>query len=82
MDYNVMFLNILYYTDGEINNIFRSPVAFDPRKTHTRQKLIETFEDIAKEHFQTYGNWLDTDNLVFNENIEQQNCLRNEDIYV
>ncbi len=81
MNYNVMFLNIFSYTDEETNNIFRSPVAFDPRKTHTRQKLIKAFENIAKEHFQTYGNWFDTDNLVFNENAEQQNRWRNEDIY-
>ena len=81
MNYNVMFLNIFSYTDEETNNIFRSPVAFDPRKTHTRQKLIKAFEDIAKEHFQTYGNWFDVDNLVFNENTEQQNRWRNEDIY-
>lgn len=81
MNYNIMFLNIYSYTDEETNNIFRSPVAFDPRKTHTRQKLIKAFEDIAKEHFQTYGNWLDADNLVFNENADQQNRWQNEDIY-
>ena len=81
MNYNIMFLNIYSYTDEETNNIFRSPVAFDPRKTHTRQKLIKAFEDIAKEHFQTYGNWFDADNLVFNENADQQNRWQNEDIY-
>ena len=81
MNYNVMFLNIFSYTDGETDNILRSPVAFDPRKTHTRQKLIKAFEDIAKEHFQTYGNWFDADNLVFNENADQQNRWQNEDIY-
>ena len=68
MNYNIMFLNIYSYTDEETNNILRSPVAFDPRKTHTRKKLIKAFEGIAKEDFQTYGNWLDADNLVFNEN--------------
>ena len=81
MNYNVMFLNIFSYTDGETDNTFISPVAFDPRKTYTRQKLIKAFEDIAKEHFQTYGNWFDTDNLVFNENADQQNRWQNEDIY-
>lgn len=81
MNYNVMFLNIFSYTDEETNNILRSPVAFDPRKTHTRQKLIKAFEDIAKEHFQIYGNWFDADNLVFNENADQQNRWQNEDIY-
>ena len=81
MNYNIMFLNIYSYTDEETNNILRSPVAFDPRKTHTRQKLIKVFEDIAKEHFQTYGNWFDADNLVFNENADQQNRWQNEDIY-
>ena len=81
MNYNIMFLNIYSYTDEETNNILRSPVAFDPRKTHTRQKLIKAFEDIAKEHFQTYGNWFDADNLVFNENADQQNRWQNEDIY-
>lgn len=81
MNYNIMFLNIYSYTDEETNNIFRSPVAFDPRKTHTRQKLIKAFEDIAKEHFQIYGNWFDADNLVFNENADQQNRWQNEDIY-
>ena len=81
MNYNIMFLNIYSYTDEETNNIFRSPVAFDPRQTHTRQKLITAFEDIAKEHFQTYGNWFDADNLVFNENADQQNRWQNEDIY-
>lgn len=81
MNYNIMFLNIYSYIDEETNNTFIFPVAFDPRKTHTRQKLIKVFEDIAKEHFQTYGNWFDTDNLVFNENTEQQNRWRNEDIY-
>lgn len=81
MNYNVMFLNIFSYTDGETDNTIISPVAFDPRKTYTRQKLIKAFEDIAKEHFQTYGNWFDTDNLVFNENTEQQNRWQNEDIY-
>ena len=81
MNYNIMFLNIYSYTDEETNNILRSPVAFDPRKTHTRQKLIKAFEDIAKEHFQTYGNWFDADNLVFNENADQQNRWQNENIY-
>ena len=81
MNYNIMFLNIYSYTDEETNNILRSPVAFDPRKTHTRQKLIKAFEDIAKEHFQTYGNWFDADNLVFNDNADQQNRWQNEDIY-
>ena len=81
MNYNIMFLNIYSYTDEETNNILRSPIAFDPRKTHTRQKLIKAFEGIAKEHFQTYGNWFDADNLVFNENADQQNRWQNEDIY-
>lgn len=49
MNYNVMFLNIFSYTDGETDNTFISPVAFDPRKTYTRQKLIKAFEDIANE---------------------------------
>lgn len=79
MNYNIMFLNIFSYIDEETDNTFISPVAFDPRKTYTRQKLIKAFEDIAKEHFQTYGNWFDTDNLVFNENTEQQNRWQNED---
>ena len=81
MNYNVMFLNIFSYTDEETNNIFRSPVAFDPRKTHTRQKLIEAFEGMAREHFQTYGDWMDANDLIFNEITEQQNRWHNEDIY-
>lgn len=80
MNYNVMFLSILTYIDGE-NVRLESPVAYDPRKIHTRQKLIDAFEDIAREHFCCYGNWEVKNGLTFVDNTEQQNRWLVENIY-
>lgn len=82
MNYNVMFLSILTYIDGEENMEFESPVAYDPRKIHTRQKLINAFEDIAREHFHCCGNWEVKNGLTFVDNTGRQNRWLVENIYV
>lgn len=82
MNYNVMFLSILTYIDGEENVRFESPVAYDPRKKHTKQKLIDTFEDIARQHFNYYSDWEVENDLTFVDNTEQQNRWLVENIYV
>ena len=82
MNYNVMFLSIFTYIDGEENMRFESPVAYDPRKKHTKQKLIDTFEDIARQHFNYYSDWEAKNDLTFVDNTEQQNRWLVENIYV
>lgn len=51
MDYNILFLSVYLYRGGEEDIKTYCPVAFDPRKIHTRKRIIKELENIARRHY-------------------------------